>query len=39
MNKEQIINFIYYLEDKDDPVYAKEIRRSVKNFIDKFKSK
>ena len=33
MNKERIINFIYYLLEKIDTVYEKEVRISVKRFI------
>lgn len=32
--KEEIINYIYFLEDKVDIVYEKEIKKSVINFID-----
>lgn len=34
MTKEEIINFIYYLEDKVDEVYIKEVKKSVINFIN-----
>lgn len=35
MSKQEIINFIYYLLDKIDPVYLKEVEKSVNNFINK----
>lgn len=38
INIEEIINFIFYLEDKVDPVYSKEVRRSINNFVTKLKS-
>lgn len=38
MTKERIIGFIYYLEDKIDPVYEKEVRRSIENFIEELES-
>lgn len=34
MNKEQIINFLYYLLDKIDVVYLKEVKKSIERFID-----
>ena len=34
MNKEELINFLYYLLDKIDPVYLKEVEISIKNFIN-----
>lgn len=37
LNTEEIINFIFYLEDKVDPVYSKEVSKSVNNFITKLK--
>lgn len=33
MNKEEIINFIYYLEDKVDDVYKAEVQKSIQHFI------
>ena len=38
INTEEISNFIFYLEDKVDPVYSKEVRRNVNNFVTKLKS-
>lgn len=38
INTDEIINFIFYLEDKVNPVYSKEVRKSVNNFITKLKS-
>ncbi len=35
MNKEDIINFIYYLEDKVDDVYKAEVQKSISQFIKK----
>ena len=34
MNKEDIINFLYYLLDKIDKVYLKEVEKSIKRFIN-----
>lgn len=34
MNKQDIINFLYYLLDKIDIVYLKEVERSIQNFIN-----
>ena len=33
MNKEYIINFIYYLWDKIDPVYLNEVNKNIIKFI------
>lgn len=38
VNKEEIINFIFYLEDKVDPIYSKEVRKSVSNFVTKLRA-
>ncbi len=35
MGYDDIINFIYYLEDKVDPVYCAEIRPKVSRFVQK----
>ena len=35
MSKEEIINFLYYLWDKIDPAYIKEVNISITKFIDK----
>lgn len=35
MEKNEIINFIYYLADKVDEVYRKEVKKSVINFINR----
>lgn len=37
MTKEEIINFIYYLQDKIDPVFKKEVDKSIQNVIEKLK--
>lgn len=37
MTKDEIINFLYYLEDKVDPVFAKEVRRSIERFLERWK--
>ncbi len=34
MTKDRIEKFIYYLEDKIDKVYEKEVRRSIERFIE-----
>ena len=34
MNKQEIINFLYYLLDKIDPVYFKEVEKSIDRFIN-----
>lgn len=34
MSKEYIINYLYYLLDKIDIVYYKEVEKSIKQFID-----
>lgn len=34
MSKEDIINFLYYLLDKIDKVYLKEVEKSIKKFIN-----
>ena len=39
MNKEEIINFIYYLCDKIDPIYLDEVSVSIKRFIEKITKK
>ncbi len=33
MSKEEIISFIYYLWDKIDPVYLKEVEGNIKRFL------
>ena len=33
MTKEEIINFLYYLLDKIDVVYLKEVGKSIDRFI------
>lgn len=33
MNKEEFINFLYYLLDKIDAVYYEEVSRSIERFI------
>lgn len=33
MTKEEIINFIYYLEDKIDEVYIAEVEKSIRRFL------
>ncbi len=33
MTKEEIINFLYYLLDKIDIVYLKEVEKSIDRFI------
>lgn len=38
IDTQEIINFIFYLEDKVDSVYSKEVRRNVNNFVTKLKS-
>ncbi len=35
MTKEEIINFIYYLEDKVDDVYRAEVQKSIRHFIER----
>ncbi len=35
MSYEDIINFIYYLEDKVDPVFAAEVRPRVSRMVSK----
>lgn len=35
MKKDEIINFLYFLEDKIDEVYIKEVRKSINNFINR----
>ncbi len=35
MKKDEIINFIYYLADKVDDVYIKEVKKSVVNFVNR----
>ncbi len=37
MTKDRIEKFIYYLEDKIDKVYEKEVRRSIERFIEELK--
>ncbi len=39
MNKEEIINFIYYLEDKVDDVYKTEVQKSISRFVKKLWNK
>ena len=34
MTKEEIINFLYYLLDKIDVVYLKEVEKSIDRFIN-----
>ena len=34
MTKKEIINFLYYLLDKIDPVYLKEVEKSIDRFIN-----
>ena len=34
MTKEEIINYLYYLWDKIDPVYMKEVNPSIIKFIE-----
>ena len=33
MTKKEIINFLYYLLDKIDVVYLKEVEKSINRFI------
>ena len=33
MNKEEFINFLYYLLDKIDTVYYEEVSHSIEKFI------
>lgn len=35
MDKQEIINFLYYLLDKIDDVYLSEVNRSIKRFINR----
>ena len=37
MSKEDIINFLYYLLDKIDKVYLKEVEKSIQRFINNLK--
>lgn len=37
INKEYLINYLYYIEDKVDKVYKDEINKSVNNFINNIK--
>ncbi len=37
MTIDRIEKFIYYLEDKIDKVYEKEVRRSIERFIEELK--
>ena len=34
MTKKEIINFLYYLLDKIDVVYLKEVEKSIDRFIN-----
>ena len=34
MTKEEILNFLYYLLDKIDVVYLKEVEKSIDRFIN-----
>lgn len=34
MNKDELINYMYYLLDKVDEVYYREVKISVERFID-----
>ena len=34
MTKQEIINFLYYLLDKIDVVYLKEVEKSIDRFIN-----
>lgn len=39
MTKEEIINFLYYLLDKIDPAYRKEVEKVIYehiNYIEKY---
>lgn len=33
INKEELIKFLEYLEDKVEECYKEEIRKSIKNFL------
>lgn len=35
MNKQDIINFLYYLLDKIDIIYYKEVEKSIERFTTK----
>ena len=37
MSKDRIENFIYYLEDKIDKVYEKEVRKSIERFLEELR--
>ncbi len=37
MTIDRIEKFIYYLEDKIDKVYEKEVRKSIERFIEELK--
>ena len=37
VNREDIINFLYYLLDKINKVYLKEVEKSIKRFINDLK--
>ena len=38
MEKEEIINFLYFLWDKIDPSYLNEVSSSIKKMISKLES-
>lgn len=38
MTNQEIINFLYYLWDKIDPVYKSETDKAIKEVIDKLKT-
>lgn len=38
MNKEELINFIYYLEDKVEECYKAEVRKAVERIIERIEN-
>ncbi len=38
IEKQELINYLYYLEDKTDPVFQKEVRNSISKFVQYIKS-